>query len=188
MTRGRPKEAAGGTDAHAVLDVLEVERAEQLKALGHPLRLKVLQALGDSDEPLTNRELAERLAVDPGHLHFHVRMLYRAGLIELAVGSGREKPYRPVAKHIKVGPESRAAGLASGLQAAQLRELQRGFELHAASGDFRSAQVHTKLDVETIRGLLNELVERLTELEDESQPAHTITVAFHPLIPHGETD
>jgi len=188
MSRARGNETARGAEAHAVLDVLEVSRAEQLKALGHPLRLKVLQVLGDSEEALTNRELAERLAVDPGHLHFHVRMLHRAGLIELAQRSGREKPYRPVAKHIKVGPESRAAGLASGLQAAQLRELQRGFELHAASGDFRSAQVHTKLDVETIRGLLNELVERLTALEDESQPAHTITVAFHPLITQGETD
>ena len=64
-------------------DVLEIDQPEQLKALGHPLRLKVLQVLGESEEPLTNRELAARLSVDPGHLHFHVRMLHRAGLIEL---------------------------------------------------------------------------------------------------------
>src|SRR3954467_4611365 len=126
-------------------DVLEVDRPEQLKALGHPLRLKVLQVLGDSATPLTNRELAARLSVDPGHLHFHVRMLQRAGLIELASASGREKPYRPVAKHFKVGAEVRATGLASDLQAAQLSELQRGFEHFATDGEFRSAQVHTKL-------------------------------------------
>src|SRR5437762_13998251 len=84
-------------------DVLDVERPEQLKALGHPLRLKVLQVLGESEEPLTNRELAARLSVDPGHLHFHVRMLHRAGLIELAQAAGREKPYRPIAKHFHVG-------------------------------------------------------------------------------------
>ena len=171
-----------------VQDVLEIERPEQLKALGHPLRLKVLQVLNDSEVPLTNRDLAERLSVDPGHLHFHVRMLHRAGLIELAPGSGREKPYRPVAKHLKVGSEIRAAGLASELQAAQLRELQRGFDLFAAEGEFRSAQVHARIDVETIRGLLNELIDKLTELEDESQAEHTITVAFHPLITEGETD
>src|SRR6266404_9939304 len=110
-------------------DVLELDRPEQLKALGHPLRLKVLQALGQTDEALTNRELAARLAVDPGHLHFHVRMLHRAGLIERAEAAGREKPYRPVAKHLRVGPEIRATGLASDLQGAQLRELQRGFDL-----------------------------------------------------------
>src|SRR5690349_13242725 len=171
-----------------IRDVLEFHKPEQLKALGHPLRLKVLQVLGESPGPLTNRELANRLSVDPGHLHFHVRMLHRAGLIELAEAAGREKPYRAVAKHLKVGPEIRAAGLASELQAAQLRELQRGFEAHATTGDFRSAQVHSRLAVETVRRLLNELVDTLTELEDESQPLQTITVAFHPAIEQGETD
>ena len=176
------------TEPKPLLDVLTLDQPEQLKALGHPLRLKVLQVLGQTDRPLTNRELAARLSVDPGHLHFHVRMLHRAGLIELAEAAGREKPYRPVAKHLKVGPAIRAAGLASELQAAQLRDLQRGFESHAATGDFRSAQVHSRLDVETVRRLLNELVETLTELEDESQPLQTITVAFHPAIEQGETD
>jgi DNA-binding transcriptional ArsR family regulator len=173
---------------NAPREVLEIERPEQLKALGHPLRLKVLQVLGESERPLTNRELAASLSVDPGHLHFHVRMLHRAGLIELANVAGREKPYRPVAKHFKVGQEFRAAGLASELQAAQLRELQRGFDLFAAEGEFRSAQLHAKLDIETVRGLFNELVEKLTELEDESKPPLSITIAFHPLITQGETD
>jgi len=45
-------------------DVLEVERPEQLKALGHPLRLKVLQVLGDAGKPLTNRDLAALLSVE----------------------------------------------------------------------------------------------------------------------------
>jgi DNA-binding transcriptional ArsR family regulator len=173
-------------DAHGPADVLELDRPEQLKALGHPLRLKVLQALGESEDPLTNRELAARLQVDPGHLHFHVRMLHRAGLIERVDGTGREKPYRPVAKHLKVGADIRATGAASELQAAQLRELQRGFEEHAAGGEFRSAQVHTHLDVETVRALVRRLVDDLTELEDESQPLQTITIAFHPAIEPGE--
>jgi DNA-binding transcriptional ArsR family regulator len=169
-------------------DVLEVERPEQLKALGHPLRMKVLQVLGESEKPLTNRELAASLSVDPGHLHFHVRMLHRAELIELADVAGREKPYRPVAKHFVVGQEVRATGLASDLQGAQLREVQRGFDLFASAGEFRSAQLHAKLDVETVRGLLKELFDKLNELEDESKPPLSITVAFHPLITQGETD
>src|SRR4051794_41132498 len=170
-------------------DALTLERPEQLKALGHPLRLKVLQVLSASDTPLTNRELAQRLSVDPGHLHFHVRMLHRAELIELAgTGAGREKPYRPVAKHLKVGTEIRAAGLASDLQAAQLKELTRGFELYAEEGEFRSAQLHVKLASDTVRDILNELIDRLTALEDESQPQQTITFAFHPAIAEGEAD
>jgi DNA-binding transcriptional ArsR family regulator len=169
-------------------DVLEIEKPEQLKALGHPLRLKVLQVLGESEKPMTNRELAASLSVDPGHLHFHVRMLHRAGLIELADVAGREKPYRPVAKHFVVSQEIRATGLASDLQGAQLRELQRGFDLFASEGEFRSAQLHAKLDIETVRGLLNELVDKLAALEDDSKPPLSITVAFHPLITQGETD
>src|SRR5215831_17923102 len=163
-----------------VLDVLDINRPEQLKALGHPLRLKVLQVLGQTERPLTNRELAARLSVDPGHLHFHVRMLYRAGLIELANADGREKPYRPVAKHLKVGPEIRAAGLATELQAAQLRELQRGFELHGAQGEFRTAQVHAKVDPDTLRNLLNELIDTINDSEDDANALQTITIAFHP--------
>ncbi len=45
-----------------------------------------------------------------------------------------------------------------------------------------------KLDVETVRKLFNELVEKLTGLEDESHPPQTITIAFHPTIAQGDTD
>jgi DNA-binding transcriptional ArsR family regulator len=175
-------------DEQGPRETLEVAEPEQLKALGHPLRLKVLQALGASPTPLTNRDLAGLLSVDPGHLHFHVRMLHRAGLIELAGAAGREKPYRLVAKHLKVSPEVRAAGGAAELQAAQLQELQRGFETHATAGEFRSVQVHAGIDVETVRKLVNELVDKLNELEDESLPTYTVTIAMHPFIREGETD
>src|SRR3954467_10077155 len=72
-------------ESKPLLDVLTLERPEQLKALGHPLRLSVLELLGTADgDSLTNRELAQKLDVDPGHLHFHGRMLLRVGLDELA--------------------------------------------------------------------------------------------------------
>src|SRR5215813_1363765 len=101
------------TEPKPILDVLTLDRPEQLKALGHPLRLRVLETLGAGDgECLTNRELASRLDVDPGHLHFHVRMLLKAGLIEFADrgASGREKPYKSVARTIRVHPDLLASG------------------------------------------------------------------------------
>ena len=171
---------------HQIADTVQVDRPEQLKALGHPLRLKVLQVLSDSDRPLTNRELAASLAVDPGHLHFHVRMLHRAGLIELVETGGREKPYRPIAKHFRVEPEIRAQGLASELQAAQLREVERAFALFAAAGEFRTAQVHAKLPADAVRVLLDEFMRHLDELEDDAHPRQTITIAFHPTIESGD--
>ena len=91
--------------------------------------LRVLEMLGgEGGEPLTNRELAQRLDVDPGHLHFHVKMLLRAGLIERAEGGkGREKPYRAVASTVRVGPELLGSRLTGDLQAAMLGEVQKAF-------------------------------------------------------------
>src|SRR3954451_8746333 len=146
--------------------VLTIERPEQLKALGHPLRLRVLETLSkDTDEPLTNRDLAMRLGVDPGHLHFHVRMLLRAGLIELADGGrGREKPYRAAARTVRVAPEVRAG--ASDIQAAVLDEVQRGWTRWGPEGRFQGFQATARIDPERLRELMREFFERCRAEED----------------------
>ena len=172
---------AMATPSAGIVDTVTIERPEQLKALGHPLRLKVLQALGETDEALTNRDLAERIGVDPGHLHFHVRMLHRCGLIQLADGGrGREKPYRPVARHLQVSQEIRAAGGAAELQAAMLEEVSRGWTAYGSTGEFRAAQLNVRIAGDVVRGLLNEFIEQIAELEDESEELLTVTVIAHP--------
>jgi DNA-binding transcriptional ArsR family regulator len=170
------------TESKTPLDVLTLDRPEQLKALGHPLRLRVLETLGPGEgEHLTNRELANKLGVDPGHLHFHVRMLLRAGLIELAEGGqGREKPYRAVARTLRVAPELLASGLTSDLRAAMLEEVQRGWAEHGAEGTFRSAQVTARIPAEYALKLIEELVESAREAEDPSLTPLIITTVFHP--------
>jgi DNA-binding transcriptional ArsR family regulator len=169
----------------AVRGVLTIERPVQLKALGHPLRLRVLEMLGgENEEALTNRDLARRLGVDPGHLHFHVRMLVRAGLIEPAEGGqGREKPYRTVARTIRISPELRAA--AGSAQAAMLDEVQRGFAAHAGQGSFRSAQVTARVAPEKVQQLMREFFEglRVSEEPEGTQSGIVVTVTFHPPAP-----
>jgi len=169
-------------ESRPLLDVLTLERPEQLKALGHPLRLRVLETLGTgSDEQLTNRELANKLGVDPGHLHFHVRMLLKAGLIELADGGqGREKPYRAVARTVRVAPELVASGLTSDLRAAMLEEVQRGWVEHGAEGTFRAAQITARLRPERALELITELAERARELEEDDAEPLMLTTVFHP--------
>jgi DNA-binding transcriptional ArsR family regulator len=165
-----------------VRDILEIHRPDQLKALGHPLRLRVLETLGgnDSDE-LTNRELANRLGVDPGHLHFHVRMLLSAGLIELVERSGgREKPYRAVARHVRVAPELIATGAANDAREAMLDQVRQGWAEYASSGTFRSAQLNIRLDPEEVRELFRRFVEQAAELEDESKEQLIVTFFWHP--------
>src|SRR5437763_10016713 len=160
-------------------DTLTIDRPEQLKALGHPLRLRVLEELGAKTESLTNRELAQRLGVDPGHLHFHVRMLQKAGLIELTDGGHRrEKPYRSAAKAIRVAPELTSAGLSGDLHAAMLDEVQQSFAKFAEQGRFRGAQVTVRLSVEQARELLREFNQKLDEAEDDSQGTLVVTTFF----------
>src|ERR671931_750615 len=171
-----------------ILDVLLLDRPDQLKALGHPLRLRVLEMLGTGGEAITNRELANKLGVDPGHLHFHVRMLLRAGLSTLVeTGHGREKPYRLVARTLRVAPELLASGLTSDLRAAMLEEVQRGWDEHGPSGLFRSAQVTARISPERALELITELVEKARDAEDADADSLVITAVLHPptASPHG---
>ena len=162
-------------------DVLTIDRPEQLKALGHPLRLRVLEELGESGEPLTNRELAARLGVDPGHLHFHVKMLLSAGLIELADGDGgREKPYRAVASHVRVAPELIAAGAANDSIGAMLEGVQAAWARWSSEGRFRSAQLTVRIPQERVRELFRMLVEEAEKMEDPAIEPIVLTVFSHP--------
>ncbi|QDW30338.1 winged helix-turn-helix transcriptional regulator [Arthrobacter sp. KBS0702] len=71
--------------------------AREIKALAHPLRLRILRLCGLHE--LTNKQLADRLGQDPGTMLYHVRQLLSTGFLEPAeVRTGEsgalEKPYR----------------------------------------------------------------------------------------------
>lgn len=71
--------------------------AKEIKALGHPLRLRILRLCGLHE--MTNKQLALRLDQDPGTMLYHVRQLLATGFLEPAgVRTGEsgalEKPYR----------------------------------------------------------------------------------------------
>lgn len=162
-------------------DVLTIDRAGQLKALGHPLRLRVLDELASKADALTNRDLAQRLGVDPGHLHFHVRMLLSAGLIERVDGTrGREKPYRAVAQHVRVAPELIASGAANDARAAIIEEVQRGWTEHAAEGRFRAAQITARVTEDDVRELVQVLAREVEQRETEEGETMVITLFSHP--------
>jgi DNA-binding transcriptional ArsR family regulator len=69
----------------------------QAKAASHPLRLRILRLCGQ--QPMTNKQLADRLQSQPGTTLYHVRLLVKAGLLEPApirtgTSGALEKPYR----------------------------------------------------------------------------------------------
>jgi DNA-binding transcriptional ArsR family regulator len=175
-------------DKHETLDVLTINRPDQLKALGHPLRLRVLEMLGgEAGQAFTNRELAGRIGIDPGHLHFHVRMLLKAGLIRLDESDGgrREKPYRAVARHITVAPELLSASAASDVQTAFLEEVQRGFAKFAASGRFRGLNDTVRIDPERLGDLIDEAIAKAQSEHDPSLEPIVLTVFIHPPATRG---
>jgi len=167
-----------------VQDTLVLDKPEQLKALGHPLRVRVLEMLGQEGEEwqLTNRELAQRLGVDPGHLHFHVRMLLKAGLIELAENGkrGREKPYRAVAKVFRVAPELLASGGARDVQAAMIDQVQRAYAVYSSEGTFRGAQLELRLNVERAVEMMTAFLSAARDVEDKDAEKIVLTMFAHP--------
>src|SRR5579863_564248 len=69
----------------------------EVRALAHPLRLRIIRLV--SDRSLTNRELARALGEHPATVLHHVRTLLRAGFLaadpERRGARGTvEKPYR----------------------------------------------------------------------------------------------
>jgi len=67
-----------------------------LKALAHPLRLKLLAELGNR-ERATATELAAALGESSGSTSYHLRQLHRHGFIveDPEAGTGRERVWRP---------------------------------------------------------------------------------------------
>lgn len=71
--------------------------AERLKALGSPVRLRILLMLTETKRPLHIKAVAERLGIDYAAVYRHVETLKRAGLLEIyEVGRSRVlTPTRP---------------------------------------------------------------------------------------------
>lgn len=68
---------------------------ERIRALAHPVRLELLDLLGDVNDA-TATECAEHTGESVANCSFHLRQLARYGYIERAQSRGREKPWRIV--------------------------------------------------------------------------------------------
>jgi DNA-binding transcriptional ArsR family regulator len=62
--------------------------AAELRALAHPLRIRIIMYLGDSAEPATSAVLARALGESTGATSHHLRQLAKLGLIDEVPGYG----------------------------------------------------------------------------------------------------
>jgi DNA-binding transcriptional ArsR family regulator len=85
----------------------------ELRALAHPVRLRLLQALYDRGEA-TATELAEAAGESPANCSWHLRQLAKFGFVqEAGTGVGRRRPWKPIARSLSWGAGSESEALAS---------------------------------------------------------------------------
>jgi DNA-binding transcriptional ArsR family regulator len=164
----------------AMKPITSVDDPRFVKAMSHPLRVRILAMLGERKS--SPRELAELLGATLGTTAYHVRTLERLGLIEL-VG---ERPVRGAIEHYyratdrpgltdaawtQAAPVARQAAVGSNLQIVD--EYARA---SAAAGGFDRPEAHlarraVRLDAKGFAALSKacaKLLEQVDKIESES--------------------
>jgi predicted ArsR family transcriptional regulator len=76
--------------------------AHDLRALSHPLRVRLMELLAQEGQ-LTATEAAAELGTTPANCSFHLRLLARHGFVEEAEGGvGRQRPWRLVEQETRI--------------------------------------------------------------------------------------
>ena len=105
--------AAEETAPGRKVDLHVVDTVDRLKSMADPLRIRFLLALRDG--PRTVKEVAEVIGVPPTRLYYHLRILERHGLVEVAdrrlVSGIEERSYQTTATDWTISPTLAASAL-----------------------------------------------------------------------------
>lgn len=159
-------------------DVVEVTDAARMRALGHPLRLRIWRELGP--EGATVSQLAHRLPTHKGNAAHHLRVLVDAGLVRpgrsRTVRGGTEQYYVRTARRLRFeGGEEGAA---------------TGALLESVAADLSRARGRPLLNHRSVRltrrqalALAHHLDHVVTELEPAApgEPTHGVLVGVYEL-------
>jgi DNA-binding transcriptional ArsR family regulator len=174
-----------------------VPDATALKALAHPVRLRILGLLR-LDGPATASGLAERLGLNSGATSYHLRHLERHGFVleDAALGNGRDRWWRAAHGSTRTAredltAEEREATDAFGQAIALLHteQLQRAVEERPLlPEEWRRASTLSDWYLRLTPARARELTDTLDRLvsswdedppdDDESQPFTVIVHAF----------
>ncbi len=197
------------TSADAVArtaETRELSDPQAMRALAHPTRLALLEAL-TRDGPLTATQAAALLDDSPGNISWHLQTLAKYGFIEeTGTGRGRTRPWRLVSlgQRFSTTTDSPAGLVAAGDALAsvineqhyerlrQWRASPAAFEPRWRDAAFMAGSI-TYLTPEELDQLGEEIVQlfhrfRQRTLDRGRRPpgsAPVQLVAFgHPLVPH----
>lgn len=136
----------------------------EFQAMANPTRMRILRMC--LYEAVTNKEMADRLGLNPSTTLHHVRVLLNAGLIEAETPrSGTrgaiEKPYKSTGKTWRLSlpnPNDLMAVVLASLDAERMEIVEAG------PGGMIT---NTRLGLQLSESEIQELVERLQELAQE---------------------
>ena len=165
-------------------DSLRDATAAEMRALAHPLRLRILRLT--LDEPMTNKQLADRLGMDPGTVLHHVRSLVRNGFLRAdPVSEGRrgalERPYRSTGKSWQVRMLPTPDHSASVLEAVRDELLEAGED--ARLGMVRLGVRLKPDDLAELRSRLATIGEEFVERDDPDGLPVGILLLAHRRLP-----
>ncbi|WP_370190173.1 helix-turn-helix domain-containing protein [Aeromicrobium sp.] len=169
-----------------------VPSAHALRALSHPLRLRLLGLLR-IDGPSTATSLAARTGTSSGATSYHLRQLAAHGFVEEAEGDGdaRARWWRAVHRSTSTSAPRDADELAAvdafgqAVAVVHAEQLQRAVEEYPLlPEEWRSASTLSdwvrRLRPERARALTEQLVELLSAVEDDDHPdARPFSVRVH---------
>lgn len=129
--------------------------AESLKALAHPLRVRLVDALSTYG-PATASGLAERLGESSGATSYHLRQLARHGFVREVEGRGtaRERWWERVPVSLQLGSK----------------------ETRATPAGRAANRLVTREFISTRQNLLRDYIESESEVDDEWSDAATISL------------
>ena len=181
--------------------VMVLTEVEQLKVIGDPLRLQLVEAMAeDPRRGWTAKELAEQLGTKQTKLYHHLGLLEGAGLIRVAetrmVSGILEKRYQATAHGYSVdrtlltgaGAETAMSGAIDAMFENARNEILAGLSSGAIDADDPKRKrmglwaTHARLSPASVKRVMR-LVEKLAEVDTDQDPVGTeygLLVGFYP--------
>ena len=194
--------------ARATQPSREITDPKAMRALAHPVRLAVLDAMRDEGE-LTATRAADLLNQSPGNMSWHLQTLAKYGFIVEAEGAkGRSRPWKIAPGTNKFNPTEAVPGSLDAAERLVITVLDRSFEQlqewwrqHEDFGDawFNTSFIKedtsflTPAELAEISEQMDQLLSRYDERSDPAQrpadalPVHMVTFA-HPMPRTKPTD
>lgn len=146
------------------------QAVEELRALAHPLRVRMLSLL--TGNPMSAAEVARELGITHANASYHLRLLAQAEMLEEAgeetIRGGVAKRYR-----YRIGGGHHRAGDRDGFVTALFAELGRRLPDRAADGKGMSFDLETWVDPEVWDRAVTLMNQASTLLHESARPPRT---------------